>query len=82
MKKILACILLTAAMIGLWGCAGEAAPPQTAQTPNETSAAAEIPSETAAAAESTAGETLAATVQRSEERRVGKECRSRWSPYP
>ena len=22
-----------------------------------------------------------ATVQRSEERRVGKECRSRWSPY-
>src|SRR3712207_9254524 len=24
---------------------------------------------------------LAAAVQRSEERRVGKECRSRWSPY-
>src|SRR3712207_7991426 len=24
---------------------------------------------------------LAATVARSEERRVGKECRSRWSPY-
>ena len=24
---------------------------------------------------------LAKTVQRSEERRVGKECRSRWSPY-
>ena len=63
MKKILACILLTAAMIGLWGCAGEAAPPQTARTPNETSAAAEIPSVTAAAAESTAGETQAATVQ-------------------
>ena len=26
-------------------------------------------------------ETLLATVTRSEERRVGKECRSRWSPY-
>src|SRR3712207_4189632 len=25
--------------------------------------------------------TLAAVVDRSEERRVGKECRSRWSPY-
>src|SRR2546430_8416693 len=24
---------------------------------------------------------LAETIQRSEERRVGKECRSRWSPY-
>ena len=24
---------------------------------------------------------LATTMQRSEERRVGKECRSRWSPY-
>ena len=27
------------------------------------------------------GDTLTATVVRSEERRVGKECRSRWSPY-
>ena len=25
--------------------------------------------------------TIAELVQRSEERRVGKECRSRWSPY-
>ena len=25
--------------------------------------------------------TLAAYIRRSEERRVGKECRSRWSPY-
>ena len=25
--------------------------------------------------------TLTSTVNRSEERRVGKECRSRWSPY-
>ena len=27
------------------------------------------------------GETLAIVGERSEERRVGKECRSRWSPY-
>ena len=27
------------------------------------------------------GETPAGTAVRSEERRVGKECRSRWSPY-
>src|SRR5690348_9570020 len=27
------------------------------------------------------GETVALQLQRSEERRVGKECRSRWSPY-
>src|SRR2546422_6731729 len=27
------------------------------------------------------GLTLVAVVKRSEERRVGKECRSRWSPY-
>ena len=27
------------------------------------------------------GEALAVAMQRSEERRVGKECRSRWSPY-
>ena len=26
-------------------------------------------------------EMLISTVERSEERRVGKECRSRWSPY-
>ena len=25
--------------------------------------------------------TMAKTIERSEERRVGKECRSRWSPY-
>src|SRR5258706_11708475 len=29
----------------------------------------------------TAAESLASTEMRSEERRVGKECRSRWSPY-
>ena len=29
----------------------------------------------------TAGQETATTEQRSEERRVGKECRSRWSPY-
>ena len=28
-----------------------------------------------------ASDTGSADVQRSEERRVGKECRSRWSPY-
>src|SRR5579863_1757479 len=27
------------------------------------------------------GETVGASPERSEERRVGKECRSRWSPY-
>ena len=34
----------------------------------------------AASADSAAADQLAA-IQRSEERRVGKECRSRWSPY-
>ena len=29
----------------------------------------------------TSSDTVAEIVQRSEERRVGKECRSRWSPY-
>src|SRR3712207_8480568 len=29
----------------------------------------------------TVGEVLALALERSEERRVGKECRSRWSPY-
>ena len=29
----------------------------------------------------TAGNTVIERLQRSEERRVGKECRSRWSPY-
>ena len=34
-----------------------------------------------AASARSAGKTYEEAVERSEERRVGKECRSRWSPY-
>ena len=37
--------------------------------------------ETAAAVVKNGREVLSNVISRSEERRVGKECRSRWSPY-
>src|SRR3712207_9263188 len=40
-----------------------------------------LPDETRSAALAAALGNLAEEVERSEERRVGKECRSRWSPY-
>ena len=56
--------------LGLVGCGG--------------SGASDAADKGSAAAESVSGEVTydgASSFQRSEERRVGKECRSRWSPY-
>src|SRR6266702_8139580 len=64
-----------------WIAAGEAKATLAASEPNARWDAAGI---TLAARETRGGFTLSGTklfVPRSEERRVGKECRSRWSPY-
>ena len=50
---------------------------QTTEGQTEQEAAADQPEN----AELPSGETQGGTGGRSEERRVGKECRSRWSPY-
>ena len=47
----------------------------------EDSATEESMDELSALVETAGGETAGIVLQRSEERRVGKECRSRWSPY-
>src|SRR3989441_6855956 len=48
--------------------------------PDASQAAAAVPAAANAAAAPAAPATGAVIVERSEERRVGKECRSRWSP--
>src|SRR5256885_222785 len=56
------------------------APPPSSATPATAPASPAAPATPAAPAAPASGEEPAAPA-RSEERRVGKECRSRWSPY-
>ena len=77
MKKFaLIAALLTSMLLVFWGCSdkeedGTATPDAGGKTAGATMLVS-TPKPTAAATEAP---------QRSEERRVGKECRSRWSPY-
>src|SRR5258707_4208319 len=61
------CALPICPHAGAWACAGKAQ--------------GALPIRRAYACSAQDGGTAACEPQRSEERRVGKECRSRWSPY-
>ena len=71
MKKKFLASALAASMVGTMF----ASMPAFAEEESSSAAAEEV---TSAAAEE---ESSNAAAERSEERRVGKECRSRWSPY-
>ena len=73
MKRLLSTLLALTMALALVSC-GKSNP-----TPNTGSNKTETPSETADT--KTEGNVHIGIVTRSEERRVGKECRSRWSPY-
>ena len=78
-KKMVAVLLAAGLVISLAACGGASETGNTgeAKTGNEGTAGDE-PAEEAGNTENTEESTL---TYRSEERRVGKECRSRWSPY-
>ena len=87
MKKILALLLAAVLVLGMAACAASPAAP--AQTTSDTASdASDTPASNAETPAASSGAKLrfvtggeSGTYYRSEERRVGKECRSRWSPY-
>ena len=69
-KRVISTLLCATMLVGMiTGCGS-----------NNTESAGNT-SSNAASTESGDGEKVVLNVIRSEERRVGKECRSRWSPY-
>ena len=68
-KRIVAWLLIMTMVLGLAGC-GAASAGSTAGSEGGSTAQ-----------EGSAAKTITLYPYRSEERRVGKECRSRWSPY-
>ena len=69
MKRIVALCLAAACLISMVGCAGD------------TNMEEKKPNSTASAYALALASYPEMAPYRSEERRVGKECRSRWSPY-
>ena len=76
MKKLICALLASAMLVCSVGVVGFADEDTNAETVVTTSAEA-----TEKPADAEATEAPASAEARSEERRVGKECRSRWSPY-
>ena len=79
-KKLISILLAGAVMASLSGCGTEQAKSESGKQNETTARTEEATKETEDVAQK-AEETTLKTESRSEERRVGKECRSRWSPY-
>ena len=73
-RKIWAAILVVGMTASLTACGGS-------KGENSNASAAGTQNETATVQDESTDSNTDSTGSRSEERRVGKECRSRWSPY-
>ena len=79
-KKVLSALLCAAMVVSMTACGLKAPEAAYTTTSQNTDAAADATADaTDSAAATEAGDSTG--TERSEERRVGKECRSRWSPY-
>ena len=81
-NKLLACLMAGTMAVSLTACSGSADSDATTTAPSTTEAAStqEATNETTTEAPQVKSD-ASVDFERSEERRVGKECRSRWSPY-
>ena len=78
-KRMAAAVLLSACLVSLSGCSSNQ---DTAETDSTISMdGTPVDDSMAQSIMLSAAQTLGVPKDRSEERRVGKECRSRWSPY-